>query len=476
MKNINSRKIILNDPVRSYTETFGSNSGKEIDRLKILSQKYHELNNDLKEKKDICKKTSRQIGDARKNALPTDSLLTLMQEYSSQSNQIKDIIKNIENEIYSIFEEQNSNIDNPDNINSSILSGPKYSKNQIDIENISIEILDSHDDEWNAYVNNNPHASFYHKLEWKKVIEYTFSHKCYYFIAKSKDGNTVGILPTTRLNSRLFGDFLVSIPYFNYGGPIADSSIIELMLMKAANTKAEELKVNHAEYRDDVKREGFPVKTEKVNMLLKLTSSVDELWNSFTPKLRAQIKRPQKEDTETLIGNIEYLDDFYTVFARNMRDLGTPVYSKYFFKNILETFADNTHIIVIKMNNKPVSAAFLIGYKDNLEIPWASTIQDVNHLSINMLLYWEVLKLAVTKNYKYFDFGRSSKDSGTYRFKKQWGAQPKQLYWHYWLKDGNTLPALNPSNPKYLFFIMIWKRLPIFITKIIGPHIVKNLP
>ncbi len=476
MKNKNSKEIILNDPVKSYTEMFSNNSRKDIGRLDILSQKYQELKNDLKEKKDLSKKTSRQIGEARKNELPTDNLMILMKEYSLQTNEIKDIIKNIENEIDSIFKEKNSSTDNLDDKNNNILSGREYSKKQIDIKDISIEILDSNHAEWNTYVNNNPNASIYHKLEWKKIIESTFLHKCYYFIAKNKDGNTVGVLPTTRLNSKLFGDFLVSMPYFNYGGPIADSSIIELMLMEAANTKADELKVNHVEYRDDVKREGYPVKTEKVNMLLKLTSSTDELWNSFTPKLRAQIKRPQKENAEILIGNIEYLDDFYAVFARNMRDLGTPVYSKDFFKNILETFSDSTHIIVIKMNNKPVSAAFLIGYKNNLEIPWASTIQDVNHLSINMLLYWEVLKLAVTKNYKYFDFGRSSKDSGTYRFKKQWGAEPKQLYWHYWLKDDNTLPALNPSNPKYLFFIMIWKRLPIFITKIIGPHIVKNLP
>jgi FemAB-related protein (PEP-CTERM system-associated) len=398
-----------------------------------------------------------------------------MKEYSSESNIIKNLIKNVENEIYSIFKEQESRINNLDNVYT-VSSGLKYSEDQINTDDISIELVNTHDDQWNLYIDNNPRASFYHKIEWKKVIEHTFAHECYYFIAKNKDGSTVGILPSTRLNSTFFGDFLVSMPYFNYGGPIADSYFIEEKLMEAANTKAKELNVNHVEYRDDIKRDGYPVKTEKVNMLLELKSTTDELWNSFTPKLRAQIKRPQKENTETVIGNIEYLDDFYKVFARNMRDLGTPVYSKYFFKKILETFTENTHIIVVKMNNKPVSAAFLIGYKDNLEIPWASTIKDVNHLSINMLLYWEVLKFAVTKKYKYFDFGRSSKDSGTYRFKKQWGAQPKQLYWHYWLKNNNALPALNPSNPKYLLFIELWKRLPVFISKIIGPHIVKNLP
>ena len=128
------------------------------------------------------------------------------------------------------------------------------------------------------------------------------------------------------------------------------------------------------------------------------------------------------------------------------------------------------------MGKRPVAAAFLLGYKDTLEIPWASTIKDVNHLSVNMLLYWEVLKFAVDNQYQYFDFGRSSKDSGTFRFKQQWGAIPKQCYWHYWLKNNAEMPSLNPNNPKYKLVISLWKKLPVSVTKYIGPNIVKSLP
>ena len=124
----------------------------------------------------------------------------------------------------------------------------------------------------------------------------------------------------------------------------------------------------------------------------------------------------------------------------------------------------------------PVASGFLIGFKKRLEIPWASSLKEYNKLSPNMLLYWSVLKFAIENGYKQFDFGRSSIESGTYRFKEQWGAKPIQLYWYYWLSNGGKLPELNPHNPKYQTAINIWKRLPLSVTKIIGPRIVKNLP
>ena len=159
-----------------------------------------------------------------------------------------------------------------------------------------------------------------------------------------------------------------------------------------------------------------------------------------------------------------------------MRDLGTPVYGMSFFREILQCFSEQSNIIVVHLERRPVAAAFLLGHKDTLEIPWASTLRNVNHLSINMLLYWEVLKFAIENKYKYFDFGRSSKESGTYRFKQQWGAKPKQLFWHYWLYENTELPQLNPKNPKYSLLIAVWKKLPVNVTKVIGPRIVKNLP
>jgi FemAB-related protein (PEP-CTERM system-associated) len=269
---------------------------------------------------------------------------------------------------------------------------------------------------------------------------------------------------------------MVSMPYFNYGGAIADEEFIEDMLMQAANEHAATLGVSHIEYRDDIPRKGLPVRANKVNMILPLPRDEETLWAGFSSKLRSQIRRPQRVTLETLCGGEDHLDDFYSVFSRNMRDLGTPVYAKEFFRNILHSFPRESRILVVRMKNRPVAAGFLIGHRDRLEIPWASSAREVNHLGVNMFFYWKVLQYAIDKHYRSFDFGRSSTGSGTYRFKEQWGAQPKQLYWHYHLNEDRELPSLNPDNPKYSLAINIWKRLPLILTNRLGPLIVRNLP
>jgi FemAB-related protein (PEP-CTERM system-associated) len=282
------------------------------------------------------------------------------------------------------------------------------------------------------------------------------------------------------MKSRLFGNKLVSLPFFQRGGAIADSQLIESELVQAAATYGSKLGVDFIEYRDDIPRKDLPepsaVQTHKVNMVLPLPATQEDLWQGFTSKLRAQIRRAQREHAEVFIGGKEYLNDFYSVYSRNMRDLGSPVQSKHFIKNILLHFPHNSWLIIIKLQQRPVAAGFLLGSGDTMEIPLASTIRDVNHLSMNMFLYWEVLKFSIKQNYSQFDFGRSSKNAGTYRFKQQWGAKPKQLYWHYWLGNSETPPSMNPSNPRYALIIKLWKRLPMVLANLLGPAIVKNLP
>lgn len=329
---------------------------------------------------------------------------------------------------------------------------------------------------WDEYVRMSPVGSIYHLSCWPVLIKKIFGHDSFQ-IAAFEDGKISGILPLTRLKSPLFGDFMVSMPYFNYGGALGNTPKIEKALMEYANDIARGRNINHIEYRDIHKHDGFPVKLDKVTMLLNLPNTEESLWKSFSSKLRAQIKRPLKEGVEATVGGAELIDDFYSVFSENMRDLGTPVYSAVFFREIMSSIGKNSQIIVIKHQQRPVAAAFLIGFNGILEIPWASSLKEYNHISVNMALYWETLRYAISNGYHTFDFGRCSHNSGTYKFKQQWGATEKQLYWHYWLSNGGTsLPALNPNNPKYRLAIQAWKRLPLKITNLVGPMIVKYLP
>jgi serine/alanine adding enzyme len=331
---------------------------------------------------------------------------------------------------------------------------------------------------WDRFVMEASDSTCYHLSGWKNVIEKSFGHKTYYLFAEDGDGQIHGILPLVNLNSFLFGNFMISMPYFNYGGICADREEAAAELLDAAIDIAEKQKAAHIELRHSLPmKPEMPSKTSKVSMRLKLTEDTDELWKSFSSKLRSQIRRPAKEGMHASLGGEEKLDDFYSVFAANMRDLGTPVYGKYFFRNILGEFPESTRICVVHTKaGKAVASGFLVGFKQTLEIPWASSLKSHNSYSPNMLLYWTSIKYACESGHHTFDFGRSTPGEGTFRFKEQWGSEPVQLYWNYWLRNGGAMPELNPHNPKYRLAISVWRKLPLSLTKLLGPSIVRNLP
>lgn len=331
---------------------------------------------------------------------------------------------------------------------------------------------------WDDYVDQCEQSTFYHRIGWKKVIESSFGHQTYHWIAEDPNGKINGIFPLAHLRSLLFGSFMVSLPYFNYGGVCAHDAASHSALLEAAIEFAREKGIDHIELRyDRPVQSGLAVKQSKVSMRLYLDGDSAALWKSLGSKLRSQIARPQKDGMYARIGGEEELDSFYRVFSINMKDLGTPVYSKIFFRNILDEFPAFTRICsVYNKDGDPVASGFLIGFRDTLEIPWASSLRKYNSSSPNMLLYWKCLEFACDNGYRIFDFGRSTSGSGTYKFKEQWGAKPQPLYWHYWLKTGVRLPELNPGNPKYQWGMKLWRKLPLSVATTFGPLIVKNLP
>jgi FemAB-related protein (PEP-CTERM system-associated) len=332
-------------------------------------------------------------------------------------------------------------------------------------------------DALDAYARTNARTSHYHLSGWRQLVEEVFGHATYCVQARDGAGQVCGLLPLVRLRSRMFGDYMVSVPYVNYGGAIAADTHIERQLMDSAASLAAELGVSHVEFRDVAKRDGpYVLRTDKVVMVRELPADVDELWREVGAKVRAQVRRPSREGAVVVRGGGELLGDFYQVFARNMRDLGTPVYGREFFSAILRRFPAATSLTVVRLAGRPVAAAFLLRDRSRIEVPWASSLREHNASGVNMLLYWSLLEQAVQSGCREFDFGRSSRDSGTWRFKKQWGAQERPLYWHYWLAPGRPIPGLRTDNPKFALAIRLWQRLPVAVANLIGPSIVKNLP
>lgn len=341
---------------------------------------------------------------------------------------------------------------------------------------LNIRFADLADDsDWNAYVHKHERATPYHDSRWREVICGALRQRSISLLALS-DGKVVGILPMYRLTSRLFGDFGVSTPYVNYGGALGDNEGIEDALLREAAALVPKLSLDFMEVREFRVRRGWSHRSNKVSMIRPLPETIQRLDRELGSKIRAQIKRGAKAGFCSTFGGSELLDDFYHVFARNMRDLGTPVYSKTMFDRILSCFPDMFEVLVVRSNSTPVAAALLLKYRNVMEIPWASSLRETNTSGSNMYMYWAALCRTVESKCDFFDFGRSTRDSGTFRFKRQWGAYPIEHVWNYSVPSGTPLPSLNPDSNRYRHFVRIWKTLPLVLTRLVGPHIVRNLP
>lgn len=338
------------------------------------------------------------------------------------------------------------------------------------------EIRDGDGDVWDAFVEAQPAASAYHRFAWRSFFHDVFGLETRY-LGAFVDGELAGVLPLVRQKSPFFGDFLVSLPFFNYGGLLSASAAATDALLTTARELCLRLGSRHVELRHDSALPiDLPARTDKVTMILELPGSGEALMASLKAKVRSQIKRPEREGIRSFDGGIELVPQFYRVFARNMRDLGTPVYPPRFFREVMARCAANGRIFLAEMGGKIVAAALVLGDGDRLEIPWASSLREANRFGVNMYLYWKVLEWAIARGYRSFDFGRCTKDSGTFRFKRQWNAEPVQLYWHYVLNGADELPMINHSNPRYRTLIDLWTRQPVWLANVVGPWLSKHLP
>jgi serine/alanine adding enzyme len=292
------------------------------------------------------------------------------------------------------------------------------------------------------------------------------------------------VLPLYFMKSLLFGRSLISVPYLNAGGIVALEQTSWMALSDFAAKLATELGVNYLELRHRLVAPFFadevPVRTHKTAMVLPLTPVAEDLFASFSPKLRAQIRRPTKSGMHAEIDNESRSLDavteaFFSVFSTHMRDLGTPCYPRELFKATLEAFPKTSHIITVWQERAPVAAGITIGYQTSVEIPWASALRSHNRHSPNMLLYWQAIKSAANDGYATFDFGRSSPGSGPYRFKEQWGPTPIPLHWYYpYLRT--EIPDVNPNSAKYKLLVRCWRLLPTPIANTIGARLTRSIP
>jgi len=341
---------------------------------------------------------------------------------------------------------------------------------------MEVSILTIIDPACDEYVAKEPKGEMSHLPAWGFMVEQVFGHKSYYLVAR--DGNDVqGVLPLMQIKSRLFGNRMVSQAFSNYGGPLARNPLALNALYEKAVELATENGCQSIEFRNvDPLPFDLHLRKDKITMYLPLKPEPDELWGSFDPKVRNQVRKAEKSGLVASSGGSELLNDFYRIWTIRMRQLGTPCYPRKLFQGILDTFPDNTRLFVVRPDKATVGGTFVYSYKGLVQIRWAATLVEYNNLCPNNLLYWSVMKHYCLSGASCFDFGRTTTDSSQHKFKKQWGAQPVQLHYQYWCAPGKELSLATPNDPKYSKKVEVWKNLPLWFTRLAGPYISRSLP
>jgi len=313
------------------------------------------------------------------------------------------------------------------------------------------------------------------------AVEEAYNHRAFYLMAE-KNNQVAGVLPLIYLKSPLIAGQFVSLPYCDVGDIVTTEENTKEKLIVEAVSLAKRAKARYIEIRGQINPSSFgnlglpvSVQSHKVRMMMELPGSSEILWNSFRSKLRSQIRKTEKNGLRFVWGEHKDIDSFYVVFSRNMRDLGSPVHSKKWFEAILQYYDTNARMGLVYNNKHLIGAGIILSIHNNISVPWASTLQEYNRLSPNMLLYWEFIKYAADNGFVGFDFGRSTPNEGTYKFKEQWGAQPVPLYWNYINMCGCDIKFNTRDSAGRNTVARLWQRLPLGVANYIGPAIRKHI-
>jgi serine/alanine adding enzyme len=329
--------------------------------------------------------------------------------------------------------------------------------------------------EWDAFVRQAAGGTACHWAGWRHVMERVFGHECHFLEARAPDGTLAGVLPLVRVRSMLFGRYLVSMPYLNYGGPLGSEAAVRALADHAARMAAAG-RVKRLELRSRV---ALPLDLEashrKITVVLDLAGDPDAVFKGFDAKLRSQIRRPKKEGVEIRFGR-DQVEPFYRVFTQHMRDLGTPVMPRAWFEAIAETFGDAAWFGCAWLGGAPVACGAGFRWGDEVEITWASALRAHSRIAPNMALYWAFIERALLDGARVFNFGRCTPGSSTHRFKRQWGTRDEPLWWYGASREGAPAGTPSPTDGAYAWGPRIWRRLPERVATVLGPRIVRGIP
>ncbi|MCB1152896.1 FemAB family PEP-CTERM system-associated protein [bacterium] len=329
--------------------------------------------------------------------------------------------------------------------------------------------------DWDAYVDACAKATIFHRAAFRDVIARATGHKPVYRFAE-RDGRVVGVLPLFLLDTGVFGKLAVSSPFLNIGGIAADDAEAEAALAAESEKLGREFGASYMEWRQRYATTlDLPVSDRKVTSLIPLTGGADEVFARVHQNVRNKIRKAEKNGVVVEKGP-QFLDDFYRVYSRNLRDLGTPVISRKFFAELQRSLPDAVGIYRATLEGRLIGAKVVVTDKTTCYFVWAAAVREELKFAPVHALNWAAIRDACEAGCDFVDFGRSSPDSTHQSFKKYWGVDVEPLPWTYQLLTRSEMPGLNPDNPKFALAIRIWKKLPVWLTRWIGPPLARRLP
>jgi len=326
---------------------------------------------------------------------------------------------------------------------------------------------------WDSYVRNHPQGTFFHLSGWAQVIKESFGHTPSYLLVKQN--NTIsGVLPLGNIKSRLFGNALISNPFCVYGGAIADSDDLKILLEEAAEAEAIRQGVDYLELRNTTpSKQNWPIKELYVTFRKEIDPDPDINMKAIPRKQRAMVRKGIKAGLKSIIS--DNVDIFYKIYSTSVRNHGTPVFSKNYFKILKTVFGSDCEIRLVRHGSEYISAVMNFYYKDEVLPYYGGGLPSARKYKAFDFMYWDVMQDACQKGIRIFDYGRSKIGTGSYSFKKNWGFEPVPLPYTYRLVNLQKMPEVNPLNPKYRLFIQAWQKLPLPLANTIGPLLARSL-
>lgn len=333
---------------------------------------------------------------------------------------------------------------------------------------------------WNDHVNRRTDTNFVDAWNWRDLMQKTYHLPTYSFWAKDENENICGLMALTHTRHPLLGSYLSTAVFDNWGGFYADSSDAENALLSCAHKLRLKLKAEYAVIRLPRDLTSYPTGWQKDSnrawYSLSLLGGADKIFAHLSQNLRSKVRRSMKQGFRARWGKRELLMEFHHTLSICMRELGSPLHPIQYYYNMFESIANSVDILLIDAPNRPaIGSVLMIRWKDRAVLLHGTILRTFRSNYAGNFMYWEVIRRYAEEKYISLDMGRSLSASGNETFKMEWKPARYELPEWYDISENTPLPGLNQANPKFKLARYVWQRLPLALTKYLGPKLMQGL-